>query len=261
MLIVEFKVGATGCLIRLLLVRQWLVKYLIRDFCHSCFWGVLQNFVVQITVKNSASASTAVCTVWLLLYRWVFWQSLNYFTSHFSADCHCSVHSQMYHTQHLLLTHADCLLCLQIHTVCSLHLFSQCTRLSFYSPFLFPFNVCAEVLLFRFKVYLDGLASVRGLLTVPRVCVCAYSDDTLSFCSWDHGSVHGACVDRTRRVRAVRRNLQRMHFCCGASTKLMGILGSTFRTSQVWHQKAYYSHKFVLLVWIWWTGLLVCASS
>jgi hypothetical protein len=171
----------------------------------------------------------------------------------------------MYHTQHLLLSHADCLLCLQIHTVRSLHLFSQCIRLSFDSPFLFPLNVCAEVLLLGFKVFVGGLASVRGLLTLPTVCVCVfvctYSDDTLSFCSWDHGSAHGACVHRTRKVRAVRRNLQRMHCCCGASTKLMGILGSTFRTSQVWHQNAYYSHQFVLLVWMWFPGLIVCAGS
>ena len=94
-----------------------------------------------------------------------------------------------------------------------------------------------------------------------HVCVCAYSDDTLSFCSWDHGSAHVVCVDRMRKLRAVRWNLQRMHACCGTSSKLMGIQGSTFRTSQVWRQKAYYSHKFVLLVWVWYTGLFVCAGS
>ena len=94
-----------------------------------------------------------------------------------------------------------------------------------------------------------------------RACVHAYSDDTLSFCSWDHGSAHIVCVDRMRRVRAVRRSMQRMHCYCGASAKLMGILMSTFRTSQVWHQKAYFWHKFVLLVWVWCTGLFVCAGS
>jgi hypothetical protein len=45
----------------------------------------------------------------------------------------------------------------------------------------------------------------------------------------------------------VRRNMQRTQCCCGASAKLVGILGSTFRTSKVRRQKAYYWHKFVVL--------------
>jgi hypothetical protein len=155
------------------------------------------------------------------------------------------------------------LLCLQMHTFCGLHLFSQCIRSSFDSPRLFHLNISAEDFLLGFKEYVGGLANVHGLLTLPGLCVCAsirtrvcvrmcaYSVDSLSFCSWDHGSAHTLCADRTRRERAVRWNLQRTHFRWGASGKLMGIVGSTFRTSQVWHQKAYYSHKFVFLVWIW----------
>jgi len=94
-----------------------------------------------------------------------------------------------------------------------------------------------------------------------RECMHTYSDDTLSFSSWDHGSAHIVCFDRRRRVTAMRRNLQMMHRCCGASTKLMGILGSTFRTSWVWCQKACYSNKLILLVWFCYTGLFVCAIS
>jgi hypothetical protein len=94
------------------------------------------------------------------------------------------------------------------------------------------------------------------------MCVRTYSGDTLWVCSWDHGSTHVVCVDRMRRMRAVRRNLRRTHCCCGASAKLMGILGSIFRTSRVWcHQLACVLHKFVLLLWVWCIDLFVCAGS
>ena len=96
------------------------------------------------------------------------------------------------------------------------------------------------------------------------MCVCAracvYSDYAVLFLrSWQ--CTYFVCVDRTRKMRAVRRNLPRTHYCCGASAKLMGILESTFRTSQVWRQEAYFSHKFVLLLRVWCTGLFVCSGS
>ena len=97
------------------------------------------------------------------------------------------------------------------------------------------------------------------------VCVCArvraHKQMILCRSAPEIMAVHTLCVDRMRRVRAVRWSLQRTQCRCGASTKLMGILGSTFRTSQIWCQKAYCSHKFVLLVWVWCTGFFVCAGS
>ena len=58
-------------------------------------------------------------------------------------------------------------------------------------------NGSSQALLLGFKVYMGGLVNVHVLLTLPGVCVCvcvcAYSDDTLLFCSWDHGSAHIVC--------------------------------------------------------------------
>jgi hypothetical protein len=69
-----------------------------------------------------------------------------------------------------------------------------------------------------------------------RACVCARARMRIQIILFHYVPeimAHIVCVDRMRRVRAVRKNLQRTHCCCGASAKLMGMLGSTFRTSQV----------------------------
>jgi len=148
-----------------------------------------------------------------------------------------------------------------MQTVGSLHLISKCIR----------FHLNNLIYSIWMPVHKSCYWDLRYIGVVWQMCmfcwhfqgcvyVRTYSDDTLLFCSWDHGSAHIVCVDRTRRVRAVRRNMQRTHCCCGASAKLMGILESTFRTSQVWHQETYYTHKFVLLGWFWCTGLFVCVQ-
>jgi hypothetical protein len=147
----------------------------------------------------------------------------------------------MYHIQDLLLTRADSCCAYRCgRWLGDFHLFSKCAkRESCYWDLRYLWVVWQMcVVCWHFQVCM-----------CVCVCVCApeYSDDTLSFCSWYPCSAHIVCVDRMRGGRAVRRNLQRTHCCCGASAKLMGILRSTFRTSQVWRQKAYYSHKFVLL--------------
>jgi hypothetical protein len=51
-------------------------------------------------------------------------------------------------------------------------------------------------------------------------------------------------VGRTRRTRAARRSLQRMHCCCGASERQVGTQESTFRTLQVPGYKPF-CHVFV----------------
>jgi hypothetical protein len=146
------------------------------------------------------------------------------------------MHSQVYHIKHLLLTRAEYLLCVQPDTVGSLHLFYNVSDFHLTNFVYSILNASVEVLLLGSKVYVGCLANVHVLLTLMHahryVNVCLCVQIILCRSVPEIMAVH-VCVDRTRRMRAVRRNLQRTHCCCGASVKLMGILGSTFRTSQV----------------------------